>query len=102
YYALDESKYGNVPFVRLTPMSGAVLPEDEQSLEVTLDAKDLAPGTHTAEILIHASGGDLHIPVHVTVLNLLPASLVVQPDSVSERLYVGTTSQIPITLRNDG
>ena len=78
--------------------SGATTSATPTTVVVTVDRTGLAPGQYTTNIEFTSDGGDITVPVEMTVPGPTPA-LEVNPSSLD---FETNTTQLQFTIRNDG
>lgn len=99
---------GEVSWLSAAPGAGSLAPAGEQTVEVTAGAGGLPPGTYQTTLCVHSNdAGNPRVDVPVTLVvagDPLPEHPVIDidPESLSEVVFAGETTETAFTVGNLG
>jgi uncharacterized repeat protein (TIGR01451 family) len=105
FAAVKKSVTYDVPWLRESPVTGTVASLGTQGVAVVFDSTGLTPGVYTATLVIQHNdplGGQVRIPVTMTVQPYQPTFTVVKTVSPSNRVAPGGLLTYTITILNGG
>lgn len=95
-----------IPWLSVAPTSGTVAPGGTDTTVVTIDAATLADGAYSAEVCVEsndAASPVVSVPVNVVVGDVpVPATIAVNPTSLSANVDLDSTIDQTLTISNEG